>query len=94
MIEFVLALKEKNEFPHDIVSRDFEGKAGSELFYKVTEKYADYLVMENNNDQPLLYMKLFPTVTGSDRNMIFGSMPIAYFKPEILEEMVEFIEKN
>ena len=94
MIAFSLEMKEENKSLESIVDRYFEGKEGGVLFSKVKEKYADYLVAGNPSDQPFLYMKLVPIKTEADRNLAASIIPTAYFKPEVLEEMVEFIEGN
>lgn len=93
MVCFELCLKEEGKHLEDIVSRDYEdGGAAGDLFSKVKKEFSEYLVSGNQEDQPFLYMKLSPIKT--EDNQIASFIPTAYFKTEISEQIIEFIEQN
>lgn len=93
MVSFELCLKEEGKYLEDVVSRDYEdGQAASDLFSKVKKEFSEYLVPGNQEDQPFLYMKLSPIKT--ENNQIASFIPTAYFKTEISEQIVKFIEQN
>jgi hypothetical protein len=90
---FELYLKEEDKDLEDIVSRDYEdGQEASELFSKVKKEFSEYLVSGNQEEQPFLYMKLSPIKT--EKNQIASFIPTAYFKTEISDQIVKFIEQN
>ncbi|MFJ8245155.1 hypothetical protein [Peribacillus asahii] len=92
MILFSLNLKEQNKKLENIISRGLEGEEAIMLFTKIKEEFVEYLVEEKKDSEPFLYMKLVPVK--EEENQIASIIPTTFFKAEIREQLIDFINKN